>query len=464
MTGEAPAWALTPTQFAADIEIASRQRLFIGGRFVTPRSRRHRDVVAPATGMTLTRLTDASGADVDAAITAATAAQRGWTRSARLTPLLRLADRIERDPTLAILATRETGRPIRAATGVDTPLAARITRFNAGWADKLSHLVRGGNAPRAAGVVVVLVSGHAALLRVLWAVTPALAAGCPCVVKPSPHATLACLRLAEIARGADLPPGVLNVVTGGVKTGEALMTHAGARLIVISGRHATCRRACQGAAARTSPVVAEPRTPLTHVVFEDAALDQAVEAIVAGPEASPLASAGLGIRLLVQEPVREEVTARLLDRLRARRVGDPLDANTDIGPLPATHHAVAIDDMLESVRTAGGVIRTGGDPTVPRPDGGGHWCPPHLVTDVPAPDALAHAEAGGPFWFMDTFRTTAEATTLAGDARALAVWSDKSARLFAVTETLAATTVWANTLPQIDPAAAGMAGVRRFLR
>lgn len=397
----------------------------------------------PGTGGALAEVGTASAADVDAAVRAAGRAEWAALRGAeRARALFRLAGLVrDRAAELAVLEALESGAPVRTTRGADLPAVADALFSAAGWADKLSHAGLGAD-PRPVGVVAHVVVAGAPLLTTARALGPALAAGCPVVVVPV-QGVLATTVLAELCADAGLPPGTVQVLPGGVDVATALVAHDGVDAVAAFGR---------GAVRRTRPVVAGsgrrfvavPDALAAVVVYDDAPFDQAVDGIVALFEGR-----GAGARLVVQEPVVDELLAAVRARAAALRVGDPLDRGTDVGAVASPGRLRRIHELLDAA-TADGAERWTGPQDLP---GRGSFAAPVLLTEVSPTMRVAQGPVVGPVLPVLTFRTPDEAvaTADATAATAAVVWTDKGSRALWTAQRLRAGTVRVNSADATDP-------------
>jgi acyl-CoA reductase-like NAD-dependent aldehyde dehydrogenase len=440
----------------AILRLRDRYDLFIGGELVAPRSGRYFETVNPATEETIAEVADADASDVDAAVRAANAALPAWQalapkeRSKRIYRIARLVQ--DRARELAVLETIDGGKPIKESRDVDVPLAAAHFMYYAGWADKLEYAIAGGSgrAARPVGVAAQVIPWNFPLLMLAWKVAPALAAGNTVVLKPAETTPLTALTLAEILQAAELPPGTVNIVSGGPATGAALVAHPAVHKVAFTGSTAVGREIQRTVAGTTKRVTLELGGKAANIVFEDAALDQAVEGIVNGIFFNQGHVCCAGSRLLVQEPVAETVLQKLYDRLRTLRVGDPLDKNTDLGAINSAEQLARIKELYEHGVAEGG---TPYQPDCALPDKG-YWFPPTVFTGVSQSHRIARDEIFGPVLSVLTFRTPDEAVVKANNTPyglSAGVWTDKGARILWMADRLRAGVVWANTFNRFDP-------------
>jgi aldehyde dehydrogenase (NAD+) len=439
----------------AVVDIRPRYGLFIGGEFVDTQDGRRMETIAPATEEVLSEVTEGGPADVDRAVKAARAAfERTWGPMApaeRGKYLFRIARIIqERARELAVLESLDNGKPIRESRDVDVPLVAAWFFHYAGWADKLEH-AGFGPSPKPLGVAGQVIPWNFPLLMLSWKIAPALATGNTVVLKPAETTPLSALLFAEICQQADLPPGVVNIVTGGGETGRALVEHPGVDKVAFTGSTEVGRQIARAVAGTRKKVTLELGGKAANVVFDDAPIDQAVEGIVNGIFFNQGHVCCAGSRLLVQESVAEELMASLRRRMATLRVGDPLDKNTDVG---AINSAVQLERIreLSDAGEAEGAERWSAPCELPSR---GFWFPPTVFTGVTQAHRIAREEIFGPVLSVLTFRTPAEAVEKANNTPyglSAGVWTEKGSRILWMAQQLRAGVVWANTFNKFDPA------------
>jgi acyl-CoA reductase-like NAD-dependent aldehyde dehydrogenase len=437
------------------VDLRSSYGLFIGGEFVDTRGGRAFKTVSPATEEVLAEVTEGSAADVDRAVAAARKAyDRTWSRlpaRERGKYLYRIARIIqERARELAVLESLDNGKPIRESRDVDIPLVAAWFFHYAGWADKLQHAGFGPD-PRPLGVAGQVIPWNFPLLMLSWKIAPALAAGNTVVLKPAETTPLTALLFAEICQQADLPPGVVNIVTGAGDTGRALVEHPGVDKVAFTGSTEVGKMIARATAGTRKKVTLELGGKAANIVFEDAPVDQAVEGVVNGIFFNQGHVCCAGSRLLVQESAYDEVLAGLKRRLGTLRVGDPLDKNTDIGAINSAEQLARIRE-LSDVGEAEGAERWSPPCDLP---GKGFWFPPTIFTGVSQAHRIAREEIFGPVLSVLTFRTPAEAVEKANNTPyglSAGVWTEKGSRILWMAHHLRAGVVWANTFNRFDPA------------
>jgi acyl-CoA reductase-like NAD-dependent aldehyde dehydrogenase len=428
--------------------------LFIDGEFTeghgTPFT-----TISPADESPIARIANANAADVDTAVAAARRAyDKVWSRLSggdRGKYLFRIARLVqERSRELAVAESLDNGKPIKESRDVDVPLVAAWFFYYAGWADKLDHAGL-GPAPRALGVAAQVIPWNFPLLMLAWKIAPALAAGNTVVLKPAETTPLSALIFAEILQQADLPPGVVNIITGAGDTGAALVNHPDVDKVAFTGSTAVGRAIAKSTAGTAKKLTLELGGKAANIVFDDAPMDQAIEGIVNGIFFNQGHVCCAGSRLLVQESIHDDVIDRLKQRLSTLRMGDPLDKNTDIG-------AINSKEQLDRIRTlsdigeAEGAERWTSDCPIPAK---GFWFAPTIFTNVETSHRIAREEIFGPVLSVLTFRTPAEAIAKANNTPyglSAGIWSDKGSRILGVADRLKAGVVWANTFNRFDPA------------
>jgi aldehyde dehydrogenase (NAD+) len=450
-----PTWHYAPAPEARDIvTIADRYELWIDGAWTEPASGDHYATIDPSSEVELAHVAQAGAVDVNAAVAAARAAfDAGWPQAhaERAKYLFRIARLLqERAREFAVLESINGGKPIRESRDVDVPLAAAHFFYHAGWADKLEYAVTGGT-PRAIGVAGQIIPWNFPLLMLAWKIAPALAAGNTVVLKPAETTPLTALLFAELTRDAGLPAGVVNIVTGDGATGAALVGHPDVDKIAFTGSTEVGKEIQRRVAGTGKRLSLELGGKAANIVFEDAALDQAIEGIVNGIYFNQGHVCCAGSRLLVQEPVYDRLIRKLEDRIDKLRVGDPLDKNTDVGAINSRAQLDRIVALVESGEAEGGRIY---QPACQLPERG-FFYPPTLFTGVDQSFRIAQEEIFGPVLAVLTFRTAEEAVEKANNTPyglSAGVWTEKGSRILAMAQALQAGVVWANTFNRFDPA------------
>ncbi|HJE58970.1 MAG TPA: aldehyde dehydrogenase family protein [Nocardiopsis listeri] len=428
--------------------------LFVDGEFTPAQGGEYITSLNPADEEGLARVAVAGAADVDRAVAAARRAQETvWGRMSgaeRGKYLFRVARIIqERSRELAVLETLDNGKPIKETRDVDVPLVAAHFFYYAGWADKLSHAGFGPN-PRPLGVAAQVIPWNFPLLMLAWKIAPALATGNTVVLKPAETTPLTALVFAEICQEADLPPGVVNILTGAGETGRALVEHPGTDKVAFTGSTEVGRQIARSVAGTDKRLTLELGGKGANIVYDDAAIDQAVEGVVSGIFFNQGHVCCAGSRLLIQESIAEEFLPRLKARIAKLRLGDPLDKNTDIG---AINSAAQLERIRELTDTADeeGVERW--SPACDLPESG-YWFAPTVLTGVSQSHRVAREEIFGPVLSVLTFRTPEEAVTKANNTPyglSAGVWTEKGSRMLWTAERLRAGVIWSNTFNKFDP-------------
>lgn len=449
-------WSYAPApESTSAARLKERYELFIDGQFVPPQTGAYRDTFSPSTEKKLASVAAAGPEDVDRAVKAARRAyDTVWSRmppAERGKYIYRIARMMqERSRELAIVESMDGGKPIRETRDVDVPLAAAHVFYYAGWADKLAYAFP-GRTPLPIGVAGQIVPWNFPLLIATWKIAPALAAGNTVVLKPSSSTPLTALLLAEIVRDADLPPGVVNIITGGSDAGTAIVKHPDVDKISFTGSTEVGRFILRTLAGRRTRYTLELGGKAANIVFEDAAIDQAVEGIVNGIFFNQGHVCCAGSRLLVQESVADEVIAKLKDRLETLIVGDPLDKNTDIGAINSKEQLKTIERYIQIGVDEGAELY---QPSCPLPSKG-YWCRPTLFLNASQSHRIVQEEIFGPVLAVQTFRTLEEAVEKANNTPyglSGGVWTDKGSKIFKMTGRIRAGVVWANTFNKFDPA------------
>jgi acyl-CoA reductase-like NAD-dependent aldehyde dehydrogenase len=437
----------------AIVDIKPSYGLFVDGQFVEGHGTPFK-TISPATEEVLAEVAEADEADIDAAVKVARRAyDRVWSKMPgreRAKYLYRIARIIqERSRELAVLESLDNGKPIKESRDVDVPTVAAHFFYYAGWADKLEYAGRGDN-PQPLGVAAQVIPWNFPLLMLAWKVAPALACGNTVVLKPAETTPLTALLFAEICQQADLPPGVVNIVTGAGATGQALVGHPGVDKVAFTGSTEVGKAIARSVAGTDKRVTLELGGKAANIVFDDAPIDQAVEGIVDGIFFNQGHVCCAGSRLLVQESIVDDLLERLKSRMSTLRMGDPLDKNTDIGAINSGEQLKRIRELSE-VGDAEGAERWEVACDLPTK---GFWFPPTLFTGVSQAHRIAREEIFGPVLSVLTFRTPAEALEKANNTPyglSAGVWTDKGSLILKMASSLRAGVVWANTFNKFDP-------------
>ena len=434
--------------------IAPRHELFIGGKFVQPHSQKYFPSINPATEEKLTEISFADATDVDQAVKSARRAyEKVWSRMPgreRGKYLYRIARIIqEKARELAVLETMDGGKTIKESRDVDLPLVAAHFFYYAGWADKLKYAFP-GKTPSPLGVAGQIIPWNFPLLMAAWKIAPALACGNTVVLKPAETTSITALRLAQIFQEAELPEGVVNIVTGAGETGAALVNHPDVNKIAFTGSTEVGKRIAQLVAGTKKKLTLELGGKAANILFEDAPIDQAIEGVVNGIYFNQGHVCCAGSRLFVQEGIYKTVIKKLRDRIQTLRVGNPLDKNTDIGAINSRPQLEKIRELVQSGVDEGAELNQSSCSLPAK----GFWFPPTFLTGVTHAHRVANEEIFGPVLSVMTFRTPEEAFERANNipyGLSAGVWTDKGSKIFKMVNKLRAGVVWANTYNKFDP-------------
>lgn len=447
-------WAYAPAPERTPVAIADRHHHFINGAFTPSKGRRTFETINPANESTLSILDEGNHTDINRAVAAARDAFKSWRKTRpmeRSKYLFRIARRIqERARELAVLETMDGGKPIRESRDVDIPLVAQHFFHHAGWCDKLAYAFPGTSDPRPLGVCGQVIPWNFPLLMLAWKIAPAIACGNTVVLKPAETTSLTALRFAEILQECELPPGVVNIVTGQGETGRLLVEHADVDKVAFTGSTEVGKMIAASTAGTGKRLTLELGGKSPNIIFADASIDQAVEGIVQSIWFNQGHVCCAGSRLLVEESVLDEVVAKLNMRLDMLRVGDPLDKNTDVGAINSEAQLNIITEYLKHGVEEGATLHEASSPPLPKR---GYWCRPSFLTGVQPAHRVAREEIFGPVLSVMSFRTPEEALQRANDTRyglAAGVWTDKGSKIFEIASKLQAGVVWLNTYNRFD--------------
>ncbi len=447
-------WEFDPAPETADPKLKPRYDLFIDGQFVEPKAGKYFATINPATEKKIADIALASLADVDIAYQAAQRAfdsvwgkMPGRERGKYIYRIARLLQ--DRAREFAIAETMDGGKPIKESRDFDVPMAAAHFFYHAGWADKLEY-VAPGRSVNPHGVVGQVIPWNFPLLMMAWKIAPALAMGNCIVIKPAETTSITGLKFAEILQEAGLPPGVVNIVSGAGETGAAVMNHPLAAKVAFTGSTEVGKIIMRSLAGTDKKMTMELGGKAANIVFDDAPLDQAVEGIVNGIFFNQGHVCCAGSRLLVQEGVVEAVLAKLKNRIKVLRVGDPLDKNTDVGAINSREQLGKIRELVDSG------VKEGADlyQSPCRLPTKGFFFKPSVFSNVTMSHRIAREEIFGPVLSVLTFRTVDEAIEKANNTPyglSAGVWTDKGSRILKMSVELKAGVVWANTYNKFDP-------------
>ena len=436
------------------IRLKEKYDLFINGAFVKPNSKKYFDTINPATDEVIAKIAEANKKDIDLAVKSARIAFKSWSKlpaKERGKYIFRIARMIqERAKEFAVIESMDGGKPIRESINVDIPLAANHFFYYAGWADKLEYAFP-NKIPKPLGVAGQIIPWNFPLLMAAWKIAPAIACGNTVVLKPAETTSLTALKLAEIIQESGLPKGVVNIVTGAGNTGAELVNHPDIDKIAFTGSTNVGKLIQKSISGTKKKSTLELGGKGANIIFEDAAIDQAVEGIINAIFFNQGHVCCAGSRLFVQESVAKDVIEKLKDRMASLIVGNPLDKNTDIGAVNSKEQLATINKYIEIGKKEGGEIYQSKCSISKK----GNWCPPTLFLNVSQSHAIVQEEIFGPVLAIQTFRTIDEVIEKANNTPfglSAGVWTEKGAKIFKLTKELNAGVVWANTYNKFDPA------------
>ncbi|HEU5164897.1 MAG TPA: aldehyde dehydrogenase family protein [Chitinophagaceae bacterium] len=448
-------WQYAPApESKSAASIKSQYELFINGEWMKPSGNKYFETINPATEEKLSEVAEANVADVDKAVSSARKAyEKVWKKmpaKERAKYIFRIARMVqEKARELAIIETLNGGKPIRESRDFDVPTAANHFFYYAGWADKLEYAFP-NRAAEPLGVAGQIIPWNFPLLMAAWKIAPALATGNTVILKPAETTSLTALKLAEIIQEADLPPGVVNIITGAGATGAAIVNHPDINKIAFTGSTDVGKIIQKAIAGTNKKATLELGGKAANIIFEDAPIDQAVEGVVNGIYFNQGHVCCAGSRLYVQESVAKEVIRKLKDRIESLIVGDPMDKNTDIGAINSKQQLETIHKYIK-IGEAEGSEMYQSSCQLP---GKGFWCRPTLFTNVAQSNRIAQEEIFGPVLAILTFRTDDEVIEKANNSPyglSAGVWTDKGSKIFNMTKRMRAGVIWANTFNKFDP-------------
>ena len=449
-------WDYSPAPESTDhIQLKNKYDLFINGEFVPSSDGKYFDTINPSNEKKIAEVAEAGKADIEKAVNSAQKAyEKTWSKmhpKERGKYIYRIARLLqERAREFSVIETMDGGKPIRESRDVDVPLAAAHFFYHAGWADKLEYAFP-GRVAEPLGVVGQIIPWNFPLLMAAWKLAPALATGNTVVLKPAETTPLTAMKLAEIIQEADLPPGVVNIVNGAGETGKFLVNHGDINKIAFTGSTDVGKYIMKSVAGSGKKYTLELGGKAANIIFEDAAIDQAVEGIINAIFFNQGHVCCAGSRLYVQEGVADEVIAKLQKRMESLIVGDPLDKNTDIGAINSKMQLDKIKMYVKLGKDEGGTIYQT-ECSLPKK---GYWFAPTIFTDVSQSNKIVQEEIFGPVLAIQTFRTVEEVITKANNSPyglSGGVWTDKGSKIFKVTQDIRAGVIWANTFNKFDPA------------
>lgn len=447
-------WEFDPVPELADPKLKESYSLFIDGQFVAPRSRKYFDSINPGTERVIARIPMAGKADIAAAFQAATSGYRKyWAKMSGKNHgkyLYRIARLLQdRSREFAVAESMDGGKPIKESRDFDLPMAAAHFFYYAGWADKLEYALPGANF-KPYGPVGQIIPWNFPLLMLAWKIAPALATGNTVVIKPAETTSITALKFAEILQEADLPPGVVNIVSGAGNTGQLIVNHPAANKIAFTGSTEVGKAILRATAGTGKGLTLELGGKAANVVFDDAPIDQAVEGVINGIFFNQGHVCCAGSRLLVQESIAKVFIRKLKHRIASLRVGNPLDKNTDIGAINSREQLQKIEELVTTGVQEGAALFQSACPLPSR----GWYYRPSIFEGVTQSHRIAQEEIFGPVLSILTFRTLSEAIEKANNTAyglSAGVWTDKGSKIMKMSTALRAGVVWANTYNKFDP-------------
>lgn len=447
------AWTYDKAPESTDhVQIKKEYELYIDGKFTKPVKGKYFNTINPSTNKKIASVAEASSEDVDLAVKAARNAFKSWSSlpgKERGKYIFRIARLIqERSREFAVIESLDGGKPIKESRDIDIPLAANHFFYYAGWADKLEYAFP-NRKPKPLGVVGQIIPWNFPLLMAAWKLAPALATGNTVVLKPAETTPLTALKLAEIIHESGIPKGVVNIITGAGETGASIVNHPDVDKIAFTGSTGVGKYISNAIAGTNKSLTLELGGKGANIIFEDAAIDQAVEGIVNAIFFNQGHVCCAGSRLFIQESVADVVIQKLKDRMETLIVGDPLDKNTDVGAINSKKQLQIIKNYIKIGIKEGGDIYQSAC-SLPK---AGNWCAPTLFLNVSQSHKIVQEEIFGPVLAVQTFRTISEVIEKANNTPyglSAGVWTNNGAKIFHLTQKLEAGVIWANTFNKFD--------------
>lgn len=457
---------LADIQAAAGLRTPIRHQLFIGGRFVDAENGETLANLSPHDNTVIADVAMAGKADIDKAVNAASQAFPAWSRLAgadRGRILLRLADLIEANAEeLARLESLDTGHPLRDSRGLDVPRTAACYRYFGGMADKfqgdvipvesgfLNYTLR-----EPVGVVGQVVPWNFPLMFTSWKMAPALAAGNTIVMKPAEITPLSSLKIAELMAEAGMPDGVVNIVPGlGSVAGQYIAEHMGISKVAFTGSTATGRRIVQASATNLKKVQLELGGKGPNIVFDDANLTAAINGSAWAIFHNQGQACIAGSRLVLHERIADEFLEKFTALAKSIKLGNPLDPDTEMGPLTSALHRDKVLSYVDVAREQGGQVLAGGKAPTASELSKGCYVEPTIVKARNFKDRVAQEEVFGPFVTVITFKDDAEALAIANGTDyglGSGLWTSNLQRAHRVARDIHAGMVWINSYKRVNP-------------
>lgn len=447
------AWTYDDAPESTDhIQIKKQYDLYIDGKFIKPIKGKYFDTINPSDGTKIASVAEASTEDIDNAVVAARKAFKGWSKLSgkeRGKYIFRIARLIqERAREFAVIESLDGGKPIKESRDIDIPLAANHFFYYAGWADKLEYAFPNRKV-KPLGVAGQIIPWNFPLLMAAWKLAPALATGNTVVLKPAETTPLTALKLAEIIHDSGIPKGVVNIVTGAGETGAAIVNHPDVDKIAFTGSTGVGKYIRNATAGTNKKLTLELGGKGANIIFEDAAIDQAIEGIINAIFFNQGHVCCAGSRLFVQESVAEMVIEKLKRRLETLIVGNPLDKNTDVGAINSKKQLDIIENYIKIGLNEGADIY---QPECNLPKSG-NWCAPTLFLNVSQSNRIVQEEIFGPVLTVQTFRTIDEVIEKANNTPyglSAGIWTEKGSKIFKLSQKLNAGVIWGNTFNKFD--------------
>lgn len=435
------------------IKLKSEYDLFIGGKWI--KTKKYFETINPSNEEVIAKVAYASNEDVNKAVNAAEKAyDKVWSKISakeRGKYIFRIARILqEKAREFAVIESMDGGKPIKESKSVDIPLALAHFFYYAGWADKLDHAFPGRKVSPI-GVAGQIIPWNFPLLMAAWKIAPALACGNTVVIKSAETTPLTLYKLAEVIEEAELPEGVVNIISGDGATGAAIVSHPKTKKIAFTGSTEVGKLIMKQTAGTDKKLTLELGGKAANIIFEDAPIDAAIEGIINGIYFNQGHVCCAGSRLLVQESIKDVVIKKLKYRLKSLRVGDPLDKNTDVGAINSKMQLDRIKELVQSGINEGAKIYQS-ECSLPQR---GYWFRPTFFSDVAQSHRIANEEIFGPVLSILTFRTPAEAIEKANNTfygLSAGVWTDKGSKIFKTLSKLRAGVIWSNTFNKFNPA------------
>lgn len=447
-------WEYAPSPESSDhVRIKPKYDLFIGGKWI--KTKKYFDTINPATEEKISEVSYAEKKEVDSAVASAeNAYEKVWKKLSpkeRAKYIFRIARIMqEKAREFAVIETMDSGKPIRESKSFDVPQSIQHFFYHAGWADKLDYAFP-KRKPNPLGVVAQIIPWNFPLMMAAWKIAPALACGNTVVIKSAETTPLSLYKLAEVIQDAELPDGVVNILSGDGKTGASMVNHPAVKKIAFTGSTEVGKIIMNAVAGSKKKLTLELGGKAANIIFDDAPIDQAIEGIINGIYFNQGHVCCAGSRLFVQENIYELVINKLKHRLKTLRMGNPLDKNTDIGAINSKMQLKKIEELVKSGVDEGCTLYQKACDLPAK----GFWFKPSFFTDVAQSNRIAQEEIFGPVLSILTFRTPKEAIEKANNTPyglSAGIWTDKGSKIFKMVGDMKAGVIWSNTYNKFNPA------------